>query len=86
MIKNKNSVVKNMKKRFVSGMEGFHSDEDDEDEEDRKRMISSIQETDNEDTITSEHLIQQDSKFIILESTKPNSLAGKVDIFDGRLE
>jgi len=85
MIKNKNSVVKNMKKRIVSGMEGFNSDEDDEEEED-KRMISSIQETENEDTTMSELMIPRNSKVNNHESNKVNSLAGKVDIFDGRLE
>jgi hypothetical protein len=36
MIKNKNSVVKNMMMRGVSGMEGYNSDEDDEEEDTSK--------------------------------------------------
>ena len=86
MIKNKNSVVKNMKKRAVSGMEGYNTDEDDEEEEEGKRKISIIQEAENEDTDMSDQLIPRDAKINAHESNKLNSLAEKVDIFDGRLE
>ena len=84
MIKNKNSVVKNIMKRAVSGMEGYNSDEDDEEED--KQIIFSIQETENEDTSMSEQLIRRETKNSVQEFHKLNSFAEKVDIFDGRLE
>jgi hypothetical protein len=84
MIKNKNSVVKNIMKRAVSGMEGYNSDEDDEEED--KQIIFSIQETENEDTSMSEQLIRRETKNSVQELRKLNSFAEKVDIFDGRLE
>ena len=84
MIKNKNSVVKNIMKRAVSGMEGYNSDEDDEEED--KQIIFSIQETENEETSMSEQLIRRETKNSVQELHKLNSFAEKVDIFDGRLE
>ena len=73
-----------MMKKAASGMEGYNSDEDDEEED--KRRISTIQETENEETSMSEELMPRHAKINIQESPKVNSLAEKVDIFDGRLE
>jgi hypothetical protein len=53
VIRNKRSV----KIKVVSGMEGYHSDEDEEDL--GGQVISSINETDNEDWYISEKLIKQ---------------------------
>ena len=84
MIKNKKTILKSNKKRMVSGMEGYRSDEDEEEEEPNKYVSSCIQEADNEDSV-SESLIKHELDDYV-DSSKISSLPAKVDIFDGRLE